>query len=95
ATSFRHSPLRSLRPKYCQTLTGDYTDSVTPTDVLSDPTPHRGDLYDGKVTSERGNLQVTFPRTRPPEVVPRQPVGIEYAWDADKLVRQSDVFDAH
>ncbi|KAH9294273.1 hypothetical protein KI387_040523, partial [Taxus chinensis] len=29
-----------------------------------------------KQTSERENLQVTLPRTRPPEVVPRQPVGM-------------------
>ncbi|KAH9319357.1 hypothetical protein KI387_021126, partial [Taxus chinensis] len=35
-----------------------------------------------EVTGERENLQVTLPRTRPPEVVPRQPVGMEYA---DKL----------
>ncbi|KAH9305311.1 hypothetical protein KI387_009715, partial [Taxus chinensis] len=43
-------------------------------------------LYTGKATSERGNLQVTLPHTRPSEVVPRQPVGMEYAWDVDKLV---------
>lgn len=55
----------------------------------------KGVLYNGKVTSEHGNLQVTFPRTRPLEVVPRQPVGIEYVWDEVKIIRQSDVFDTH